>query len=189
MELLGARAMRFKKPILMSVALVVGIFLLAVFSGHSVTPTISLPDTVLCPAGAGSTVSQDVTGDSFPSVMSWQLNIAYDATKVSVVSVTLGPTWNAVNHNTAMKNATGSLVYGYSTLNSAVVSGTTTLATIKWKFLVSPGSTTEHIALKTENPTLGTMLLDPNLSQVGYTTTDGGLTIQPTRPCPLAPTP
>ncbi len=181
--------MRFKKPILMSVALVVGVFLLAMFSGHSVTPTISLPDTVLCPAGAGSTVSQDVTGDSFPSVMAWQLKITYDAAKVSVVSVTLGSSWNAVGHTTVINNATGSLLYGYSTLNSAVVSGTTTLVTITWKFLVSPGSTTEHFVLTTEDSKLGTMLLDPGLSQVGYTTIDGGLTIWRRIPCPLAPAP
>jgi len=125
--------MGFKKPILTSVVLVAGVLFLAVFSGHSVTPSISLPDTFLCPAGAGSRISQDVTGASFPSVVSWQLNIAYDGSKVSVVSVTLGSAWNAVSHNTAIKNATGSLLYGYSTLNGAVVSGSTTLATIMWE--------------------------------------------------------
>ena|SRR5437016_1142607 len=179
--------MRFKKPILTSLVLVAGVLVLAVFSGHSVTPGISLPDSVLCPAVAGSTVSQDVTGSSFPSVIGWQLNIAYDGSKVSVVSVALGSTWNAVSHNTAIKNATGSLLYGYSTLNSAVVSGTTTLATITWKFPVSPGTTTEHIVLTTENSNLGTMLLDPGLGHVGYTTIDGGLTIKPTLPCPQSP--
>ena len=189
MGILGARVMGFKKPVLTSVVLVAGVQFLAVFSGHSVTPVISLPDTFLCPAGAGSRISQDVTGASFPSVMGWQLNITYDAAKVSVVSVMLGSAWNAVSHNTAIKNATGSLLYGYSTLNGAVVSGTTTLASITWKFLVSPGTTAEHIVLTMENSNLGTMLLDPGLGRVGYTTTDGGLTIQPTRPCPQAPTP
>jgi hypothetical protein len=87
-----------------------------------------------------------------------------------------------------MKNSTGSLLYGYTALNGTVVSGTTILATITWKFLVSPGTTTEHLVLRTESPKLGTMLLDTSLSQVGYTTTDGGLTIKPTTPCPLAPT-
>jgi len=97
--------------------------------------------------------------------------------------------YGQLNHNTMMKNSTGSFLYGYTTLNGAVVSGTTTLATITWKFLVSPGTTTQHFVLATVSPKLGTMLLDTGLNQIVYTATDGSLTILSSRPCPLGPAP
>jgi len=153
---------------------------------HAATPNLTLPDTVVCPARAGAFATQALTGTSFPGVQGWQVSLSYDSTQVSVNLITLGATWNNINHNTAMNNATGNLAYAYTTLNGATVSGDTTLLSIRWKFLVSPGSTTVHFVLTTEND-LATKLLDVNVDPVSYATTDGSLSIYPQTPCPNSP--
>jgi hypothetical protein len=102
--------------------------------------------------------------------------MTFDPTQARLMNYTVNSLFTGQNTIGAVNNSTSYFLYGLSLYNGhspVTTTSQTTLVTFTFKTLVYHASEAFHIVTSTENPKLGTMLLDPSQNGQLYTTSDG----------------
>ena len=147
------------------------------FHTHATSPPVIAANGPASPClGRGVQFTVMVTASNLTNVQSWQLNMTFDPTQARLMNYSVNSLFTGQNTIGAVNNNTSYFLYGLSLYNGhspVTTTSQTTLITFTFKTLVYHGSDYFHIVTSTENPKLGTMLLDPSQNSQSYTTSDG----------------
>jgi hypothetical protein len=154
-----------------TLALTVGFIIHA----YATTPSISIPEYDYCGV---SSFTATVSATSLSSITGWQLNVTWAAGNINLTSYAYGTPWTGGTSASNIQYSKGTALMGYAFNDGTTYSnsGTAALVTMTFRVLRNPTTSSLHIATSSDAGSFPTTLLDPSLSSLSYTTSDGFFT-------------
>ncbi len=144
-------------------------------TAHGTSPPIIAVNGPSSPCmNSGTQFTTSITASNMTNTMSWQLNVTF--VNITPINFTFGSRFPPGQYGvSAGKNYTGTYLVGFGFYNGAsplTTTAKTTLVTFAWQATYNSAPISIHIVPWSQNPGLGSELLDPSNNQLAVNTSD-----------------